>query len=375
MPWKEQTTMSERKKFIHSVIQPGSNMSQLCREFGISRKTGYKWLHRYQQGGVANLEDRSRRPHRSPKRTEPHIERVVLSVRRQHPVWGGRKIRQRMVNLGYEQVPSASTITAILARHNQIDPEESQKRKAYQRFEMAQPNQLWQMDFKGHFPIAGQRCYPLTILDDHSRYLMGLQACKSPDTETVRECLTAVFRQYGLPDCFLTDNSGPWGPNSGQPYYTRLNVWMFRLNIQLIHSRPFHPQTLGKDERLHRTLKAEVIQLHDFQNFSVCQNTFSAWRQTYNHIRPHEALELEVPAARYRPSQRLFPEKLPPIEYPSSDQVRKVSVIGKISFHGKRYRVGNAFCGYPVAVRETESDGVFDVFFCQQKTKTFSLLR
>jgi hypothetical protein len=150
---------------------------------------------------------------------------------------------------------------------------------------------------------------------------------------------------------------------------------MFRLNIQIIHSRPFHPQTLGKDERLHRTLKAEVIELHDFQNFSVCQNTFSTWRQTYNHIRPHEALDLEVPASRYHPSQRMFPEKLPPIQYLSSDHIRKVSVIGKISFHGKRYRVGNAFRGYPVAVRETESDGVFDVYFCQQKIKTFSLLR
>ncbi len=375
MPWKEQTNMSQRKEFIQHARKPERNMRRLCQEYGISRKTGYKWLGRYQAEGVPGLAERSRKPHHSPNRTDPEIEQVVLAVRQQHPTWGGRKIRRRLEDLGHQNVPSASTITAILHRHSYIDLAASRKRQAFKQFEMEKPNQLWQMDFKGPFRINGKKCSPLTVLDDHSRYLVGLKACINQQGETVKDCLTEIFDCYGLPDAFLTDNGSPWGTSSAERRYTKLNAWMFRLKIKLIHSRPYHPQTIGKDERLHRTLKADVLKQHTFEDFSTCQRRFSAWRKTYNHIRPHEALDLDVPASCYQPSHRTFPEKLPPVEYHADDYVRKVHDGGRISFQGKLYRVGQAFDGFPVAVRQTETDGVFDVYFCEQNIRTLSLLK
>lgn len=372
MPWKETSVMSERKEFIKNALQQKVNFSQLCRVYGISRKTGYKWLKRFRKEGVAGLVDQSRHPHKMPNKTPPEVEKAVLRVRRKHPTWGGRKIHTRLKNLGHRTVPSPSTITAILRRNDCIDPEQSNKHKAFQRFEMEQPNQMWQMDFKGDFLVGSQRCFPLTILDDYSRYLIGLKACQNQQRQTVKGYLTLIFQKYGLPDTFLVDNGPPWGPSAAESYYTKLNAWMFRLNIRVIHSRPYHPQTLGKSERLHRTLKADVLKSHNFDDFHSCQTRFNTWKRIYNHQRPHEALAMEVPASRFRPSKRPFPQKLPPIIYQSKDQVRSVRNGGRISFQGRIFRVGRAFDGFPVAVRATLTDGEFDVYFCQQKIKTIS---
>lgn len=374
MPWKVINVMSERKGFIKQAMEQEINFSQLCQEYEISRKTGYKWLKRYQEEGLLGLENRSKRPHHIPNKSSTEIEQTVLEIRKTHQAWGGRKIHARLKRLGHEYVPSPSTITAILHRNGCIDPEESEKRKALQRFEMEQPNQIWQMDFKGPFRIAGKKCYPLTVLDDHSRYLVGLKACQNQQRETVKGHLTDIFRGYGLPDAFLTDNGPPWGPSSGENYYTKLNAWMFRLDIKIIHSRPFHPQTLGKDERLHRTLKAEVLKQQVFEDFPACQNGFYVWQEIYNHIRPHQALNMNVPSSRYRASQRDFPETLPSITYDTNDQVRKALNNGRISFQGKQFRIGRAFDGFPVAIRETSTDGIFDVYFCKQKIKTISFI-
>jgi transposase InsO family protein len=374
MPWKESSVLSERIEFIKQAQQADVNFSQLCKTFGVSRKTGYKWLNRFQEEGVIGLADRSRRPIHMPAKTSSEIEKAVLEIRKTHPTWGGRKIYARLKKLEHEYVPCPSTITAILHRNECIDPKESRKRKAFQFFEMEQPNQLWQMDFKGHFYVSGKKCHPLTILDDHSRYLIGLRACKNQQKEIVKAHLTDIFREYGLPDTFLVDNGPPWGPSDGQPFYTRLNAWMFRLDIKVIRSRPYHPQTLGKDERLHRTLKSDVIKRQTFDDFRTCQTGFDTWQQIYNHERPHEALDMEVPASRYSPSQREFPETLPPITYLPDDQVRKVHDGGRIHFLGRTFRVGRAFDDYPVAVRATVTDGEFDVYFCRQKIKTISFL-
>lgn len=374
MPWKEQTTMSERKEFIRRALQPGRNMSQLCREYGISRKTGYKWLKRYQDEGEAGLANRSRRPKHSPWQTAPEVEARVLALRKRHPAWGGRKLNARLRAMGKEPVPSPSTITAILQRSGCIREEESQKRKAYQRFEKERPNEMWQMDFKGYFQISGENCHPLTVLDDHSRYLVGLQACSDQKRETVEAHLRAIFRQYGLPEKILTDNAGPWGPASGEPFYTKMSVWLIRLGIGIVRSRPYHPQTLGKDERLHRSLNEEVITQHRFSSFQECQDRFDDWQQIYNTQRPHEALNLEPPASRFEPSARVFPETLPAINYSATDQVRKVDRAAYISFKNVKFRIGRAFVGLPVAVRPSTTDGVFDVYFCRQKIKTISIL-
>ena len=374
MPWKETNVMSERKDFIKRVRKENANMSQLCKAYQISRKTGYKWLKRYREEGVAGLADRSRRPRHFPNQTPKETERAVIGVREKHPTWGGRKIHARLKRMGHTDVPSPSTITRILARNGYIDPEESKKHKPYQRFEMEQPNQLWQMDFKGYFEIQGQQCHPLTVLDDYSRYLVGLRACRNERRDTVKAHLTDIFREYGMPDAFLVDNGPPWGGIGRQPYYTKLNTWMFRLDIRVIHSSPGHPQTLGKGERLNRTLGADVIMEGDIDGFPGCQFQFNTWRYVYNYERPHEALAMDVPASRYSPSKRKFPEQLPAIDYLSDDVVRKVRGGGLISFQGKVFRVGKAFTGFPVAVRPTLTDCEFEVYFCNQKIKTISFL-
>lgn len=373
MPWQEVTRMGLRSEFVQLAQVEGVNFSELCRRFGISRKTGYKWLQRYRQEGAEGLVDRSRRPHHSPKRSPAEIEQRVLKVRQEHPAWGGRKIKAYLEQAEGVQAPSASTITAILHRQEQIDAEESLKHRAFQRFEMAHPNELWQMDFKGYFRLeAGGKCHPLTVLDDYSRFLIGLRACSDQSHLTVKTQLSQMFRQYGLPERMLMDNGSPWGDDA-ETRHTILTVWLMRLGIQVCHSRPYHPQTLGKDERLHRTLQAELLRHLKPDNLSECQAQFDRWREVYNAQRPHEALDLQPPASRYQPSLRPFPEVLPPIEYEPHDLLRSVDGNGRFRFRNRVFRVGKAFRGQIVALRPQEIDGMFAVYFCQSKIAEINL--
>jgi transposase InsO family protein len=362
VPWQQVTPMSEKKEFISLAEREDANISRLCRYFQVSRKTAYKWLKRFRREGETGLKDRSRRPRRSPGQTPPVLEDAVLGIRVEHPAWGGRKIRARLQHLGWAAVPAASTITGILRRHGRLDPEESAKHQAWRRFEAERPNDLWQMDFKGHFAAEAGRCHPLTVLDDHSRFALGLEACGDERRETVRERLTAIFRRYGLPRKMLMDNGPPWGTER-QADYSVLTVWLLRLGIKVGHSSPYHPQTLGKDERFHRTLEAELLQYCRGLELGVCQQRFEVWRQTYNLERPHEALGLAPPVSRYRESPRSFPETLPPMEYGPGDVVRRVYGCGRISFHNRFFRISKAFRGQPVALRPTLRDGVWEVFF------------
>jgi len=372
MPWKELSLMSLRKELMSLVMGEGSNFSQLCTRLGISRKTGYKWLNRYRREGAVGLADRSRRPKMSPKRTTQGMEAEVIRIRSNHPAWGGRKIAARLAVLGREDVPAPSTITAVLKRHGCIDPSESRKRQRWQSFAADVPNELWQMDIKGHFEAAKGRCHPLTVLDDHSRYALCLQACPNETGATVRVHLTEVFRRFGLPKRTLVDNGSPWGSDREHPY-TPLTVWLIRLGILVIHSRPYHPQTLGKEERFHRSLKAELLQYCLGLEIDACQKRFAAWREVYNTERPHEALDMAVPASHYRLSPRSFPETLPPIEYGPDDQVRKVQQGGRISYRHKEYSIPKAFCGQSVGLRPTQMDGILEVFFCNQKIQQIDL--
>lgn len=372
MPWKETTAMSERIEFVEKVLEEGSNVSSLCQQYGISRTTGYKWLNRYCKEGIKGLQEKSRRPHHSPNQTPKKIEKAILEIRSKYPCWGGVKIKAYLTRKGWRGLPAASTITAILQRNECIDPQESIKRRPMQRFERANPNELWQMDFKGYFKIDQGHCHPLTVLDDYSRFLVGLQACPNETWKTVQTHLTHTFRQYGLPERMLMDNGPPWGNKRHSPY-TVLTTWLMRLDIAISHGRPYHPQTQGKDERLHRTFKAELltqIHLHDLQD---CQNHFDSWRDFYNQERPHQALNHGVPTERYQPSQRSFPESLPPILYKPEDVVRMVDKGGKLSFQGKVFRVSKAFRYEPVAIRPSDVDGLFDVYYCQFNISTIDL--
>ena len=253
-----------------------------------------------------------------------------------------------------------------------IDPTESAKHTPYVRFERPQPNELWQMDFKGHFTLQHDRCHPLTLLDDHSRFNLALQACANERGDTVRDRLTAVFRRYGVPQAMLMDNGSPWGNDSAQPF-TPLTVWLMQLGISVLHSRPHHPQTLGKLERFHRSLKSEVLAGTTFTDLDHCQRAFDTWRTFYNLERPHHALDLDTPITRYTPSPRPFPETLPALDYAPDDHVRSVDVSGRISFQGKRLRVGRAFTHKQVALRPTQTDGVWNVHFSIQRIKTIDL--
>lgn len=367
MAWREESIVSQRAEFVLLAGAEGANIRMLCRRFGVSPQTGYKWIRRHREQGAPGLTDRSRRPRRSPSRTEDSIEAAVIALRDKHPAWGGRKLRARLDTLGHDGVPAPSTITAILRRHGRIDPAVAPKHTAFTRFERAAPNELWQMDFKGHVPMrVGGRCHPLTILDDHSRFSIGLFACDNERGETVRTHLTAVFRRYGLPERMLADNGSPWGVTHDPRRYTRLEVWLLRLGVMLSHGRPLHPQTQGKDERFHRTLKTELLARRAFPSLPAAQEAFDRWRDRYNLLRPHEALGLQPPVSRYQPSPRLFPEALSPIEYDSTDEVRKVQGKGEIHFRGRAFLIGHGLAGLPIALRRDTADHLWQVYFCHQ---------
>jgi transposase InsO family protein len=358
--------MSLRLDFVTLASQEDANVRELCRQFGISPNTAYKWLVRYQAAGPAGLADQSRRPANSPGQTAPVMEQLVLATRQAHPAWGGRKLKAYLERTGHLGVPAASTITAILRRQGAIDAQESAQHRAFQRFERPAPNELWQMDFKGHFALGDRsRCHPLTILDDHARFLLALVACDDETRPTVQTVLTAVFERYGLPERILCDHGPPWGAPSASDAHTGLSVWLLRLGIGIVHGRPAHPQTQGKDERLHRTLRAELLAQQTFADLAACQPAFDAWRQMYNEQRPHEALALQVPADCYQPSPRPWPARLPPIQYPPEDRVRRVQGKGQINVGGHEFRIGKAFIGYPLGLRSTGLDGCYDVYFCQ----------
>jgi Integrase core domain len=225
------------------------------------------------------------------------------------------------------------------------------------------------MDFKGHFATSRQGpCHPLCVLDDHSRYALGVRACADQESATVKEQLTALFRSHGLPAGILADNGSAWSRQ------TRLAVWLMRLGLRVLHGRPHHPQTQGKLERVKRTLKAEAIGCLSFADLAACQQRFDLWRQEYNHRRPHEALNLSTPASRYRPSPQSFPEVLPAIEYAPADQVVIVNAAGMIRYARHGWMIGQAYAGLPVAVRPTlGDDAVKAVYFCQQKVAQINL--
>jgi transposase InsO family protein len=364
MPWREVSIVDTREEFCGLAGQEGTNIRELCRRFGISPTTGYQWLARYRAAGRAGLADRSRRPHTCPGQAPAATEAVVVELRRQHPTWGGRKLRARLLALGTSPpVPSASSVTRILQRHRLIDPVQAAAHRPVTRFEAPFPNALWQMDYKGHVPLARfGRCHPLTVLDDHSRFALGVRALPNERSSTTKAELIRLFQSYGLPNRILCDNSGPWGC-SYRGRYTALGIWLLHLDVAVIHGRPYHPQTQGKDERFHRTLEQELFAARTFDTLDQAQAACDRWRHTYNHIRPHEALAMAAPITRYRPSPRSYPERLPPIEYARGDLVRTVKSRGEISIAGRPYFIGEALYHYPVALRETADPAVYNVFF------------
>jgi len=373
MPFTGVSAMDRKKEFVRLALAPGANRRALCRRFDVSPPLMYRLLERYLAEGEAGLEERSRRPISSPKRTCAETEAAVLAVRAEHPVWGGRKIAAVLERQGLK-APAPSTVTEILRRAGAPLGVFGGGEQPFIRFEHPAPNDLWQMDFKGHVPLRSGRLHPLTALDDHSRFCVVLAACGDERTQTVKACLIQAFRRYGLPWRMTMDNGSPWGGGPGDAY-TPLGVWLMEQDIRIGHSRPYHPQTQGKDERFHRTLKAEALAGRPFEDLLHAARDLERWRNVYNTERPHDALGLLTPVDRYTCSPRPYRETSEPFEYGPDDQLRRVPPDARISFKGQRYRVPRAFNGKIIAVRATQHDGVYDVVFRTNRITSIDLAR
>lgn len=374
MPWKEKSIMNQKEAFIVKALEEETSFSSLCKDFGISRTSGYNLLKRYRKEGLKGLEMKSKAPLSNRYTTSNEVQEMILRVRKQYPTWGARKIKNFLIKRDVKNLPAFSTITEILKRYGYISKEESLKRMALTRFERDNPNDLWQMDFKGQFQLQNrQPCYPLTILDDHSRFSLGLKACINEAFLPVKEHLSKIFEEYGLPIQINVDNGRPWG-NSCLVRYTRLTVWLLQLGILVTHSRPRHPQTNGKNERFHRTLKEDLLKNKrvDNLNLSEMQKIFNSWRYIYNYERPHEGIGMQVPADRYEASSRTMPKNLPKIEYSETALVKKIT-RSHITYKKSEYLIGKAFIGQYVELRPNEDKKRLEIYFGKHKIYTYDV--
>lgn len=362
MPWDICELVKRRSEFVKLAlqIQQGEcavSVAELCGRYGISRKTGYKWIKRYRSDGESGLADQSRKPRNSPGKTPRPVEDQVAAVREKHPTWGGRKIRARLEMDDCQDIPAASSISHILRRNGLMEDKPEGEAHRTVRFERDRPNQLWQMDFKGHFALrAGGRCHPLTALDDHSRFNLILAACRDEKGDTVKRHLQDAFRRYGLPDQILCDNGASWSCPGHRQALGRFEAWLVRVGVEVIHGRPYHPQTQGKEERFHKTLNVDLLRTRpSWGTHEECDAAFVPFRQLYNEERPHDSLGGRPPVERYQISERSYDEKTEnrcaEEHYLGSDILRKVSKSGEISFRSNRVYVGVGITGETVALR------------------------
>lgn len=367
MPWECRTVKEQRELFVKEALHT-SNFSALCREYGITRRTGYKWVGRKENGD--SLEDKSRQPHTSPKRTSAAVEAKILEMRADNPGWGAKRIKQVLESKGSTDIPSARTVNTILQRNGCISEEDSLKRKAYTRFEKAACNDMWQADFKGEFKTEdGRYCYPLDILDDHSRFAIKIAASDSA-ANVVIPCFQAAFREFGLPRAILSDNGAQFaGFRNG---YTQFEKWLMCLDVVPIHGRIKHPQTQGKIERFHRSMKNEYLKYHSFANAQDANHGLQQWREKYNHERPHEALGMKTPGSVYVPSNRQFREKILPWEYSGIYRVIKVNHWGYVRFDKYQVYLSETMINEHVEFRPSPDGNSFWVCFRNFKIAEYS---
>lgn len=361
MPWKEQTMLKQRLCLVEEIKSGERSISAICRTYDISRVTAYKWLKRSEAG--ISLDDISRKPLFSPNKTIEEIENIIVQARQEHPFWGGRKLKAYLERLGEINIPSASTVTAILHRHGLISKEASIKATPFKRFERANPNDLWQTDFKGHFKMLdGNRCHPLTVTDDCSRFNLCISAKDNERLPGVISTFRSLFEEYGLPRSILCDNGNPWGVGAYFGGYTKFEIFLMDYDIKPIHGRPLHPQTQGKEERFHRTLKRELLSVCEMKNISFAQKKFDNFRKDYNEIRPHCALNYAVPSDRYEKSKVKMPEIIYDWDYPSDFELRKIR-NGYISFKGNNFYFSDGFEGKNVALLHSLQDNTLEIIY------------
>jgi len=373
MPWSETTPMTERVRFIADLESTLYTMTELCRCYGISRTTGYKWAERFVADGPRGLEDRSRAPKSCPHQTEAQVVEALVAAREKHPRWGPRKLLAILAKRHPEwSWPAASTAGEILKRHGLVTPRRRRKRSqpaGRPHFEVNSPNDLWTCDFKGQFRTGDRRyCYPLTIVDHHSRFLLGCEGQLSTATAGAWAVFERLFREKGLPRAMLSDNGGPFS-SPALCGLSRLSVWWIKLGIQPLRIERGKPEQNGAHERMHRTLKAETARppAADLPAQQIC---FDAFRQEFNDQRPHEALGQRAPAEFYEPSPRSYPDPLPQVEYPGHFEVRRVRRNGLIKWQGSDLFLSEVLAGESVGLEEVD-DGIWSLHFSGQLLARF----
>jgi putative transposase len=345
--------MDERLKFVARLLD-GEKMAGLCREFGISRKTGYKIFNRYKDCGLEGLMDQSRRPCHSPKKLPFQVERSILGIKREYPSWGAPKIREKLMRKYADlRPPAKSTIHAVLDRHGLVKKRRSRRYKARgtSLSDPATPNGLWCADYKGEFLLGNKKyCYPLTISDYHSRYLLACEALETTRETYAFTLFERVFREYGLPGAIRTDNGIPFSSPNALFGLSRLSVWWLRLGIAIERIKPGNPQQNGRHERMHLTLKREATKPPSF-NFLQQQSLFDDFIEQYNHERPHQAIGMKYPGEVYTPSVREYrPPEIP--EYPFHDKTIKITRCGRICIGVRKINLSTVFAGQYVGIRE-----------------------
>lgn len=365
MPWNEVSPMDQRVRFIADFASDYFSLAELCRRFGVSRKTAYKWIERYETEGPAGLSDRSRRPSSCSHQTPPVLVEALLECRRRHPTWGAKKLLRILGRQHPDWAwPARSTCSDLLKRHGLVTGRTRRRDPGHPGrplTPMDEPNAIWTADFKGHFRTRdGEYCYPLTVVDGYSRYLLACQGLRSTAIDLARPVCQRLFAAYGLPRIIRTDNGVPFATTALGRLST-LSVWWIRLGITPELIEPAHPEQNGRHERLHRTLKAETTR-PPAGNLPAQQKRFNAFRLEYNDERPHEALDQEPPASAYHPSSRALPAALPPIEYPGHFEVRLVSRNSGIRWKKHWVCVTHTLAGEYVGLEEVD-DGRWDVYF------------
>ena len=348
VPWKDKAVEELRKEFAIAA-QNTKNFSSLCREFGITRATGYKWVKRAKENEA--MTDRSHTPLHIPRKTSREVEEAILKVRAENPEWGAKTILKVLENNGQENLPCPRTANNILQRNGCISEAESEKRKAFIRFQREHCNELWQTDFKGDFKLLdGARCFPLDIIDDCSRFCLCIEA--KNNTAGITPIFEEVFKKYGLPNAILSDNGGQFaGFRHG---FTHFEKWLMDLDILPIHGRPLHPQTQGKIERFHRTMINELLKRNEFIDLADANKQLKTWRTKYNEIRPHEAIGLRCPADVYIPSERKYPNEIKPYEYNGLHRILKVNYKGYLRFDRKEFYLSETMTGAELELRPIE---------------------
>src|SRR5438067_793699 len=365
MPWKECHVMDERLRFVARLLE-GEKMAPLCAEFGISRKTGYKIFDRYKDCGVQAFSDRSRRPHRQANRLPPQLEAVIVRLKREYPGWGAPKIREKLRRQSTAPHPPAiSTVHAVLERHGLVR-RRRRRRHAATGTELSrptEPNALWCADYKGEFMLGNRRyCYPLTITDFASRYLLTCEALSTTQEKFAFTVFERTFKEFGLPGAIRTDNGVPFASAHALYGLSKLAVWWLRLGIQIERIKPGHPQQNGRHERMHLTLKKEATK-PAANNFLQQQARFDDFIDCFNHQRPHQALGMKYPAEIYRPSVRPY-RGLDELEYPFHDRTVTVTRCGRICLGKRKINLSQVFAGQKVGVKEV-SDQIWLVSFMQ----------